>query len=56
MREIRALNQRERGLEQLRFGYDTPSLQVMNKNYVDDTCGDSGVDDGWSTAFLAAQP
>jgi hypothetical protein len=56
MSEIHALNQRERGLEQLRSRYHTPSLQVMNKNYVDDTCGDSGVDDGWSTAFLAAQP
>jgi hypothetical protein len=55
-RRFAELGWRERGLEQLRCRYNTPSLQVMNNNYVDDTCGDSGVDDGWSTAFLAAQP
>ena len=54
--EICRVGLRERGREQLRCRYNTPSLQVMNNNYVDDTCGDSGVDDGWSTAFLAAQP
>ena len=55
-KKTRALNEQERGLEQLCSRYSTPSLQVMNKDYVDDTCGDSAVDDGWSAAFLAAQP
>jgi hypothetical protein len=28
----------------------------MKQEHADNTCGDSGIDDGWSTAFMAAQP
>jgi Protein of unknown function (DUF3309) len=33
----------------------THSKQEGRSNYIDDPCCDSGVDAGWSVAFLAAQ-